>query len=436
MIKKERINQLVGSMGYDTINHTQKLMLESKNDNKILISSTGSGKTFAFLLSSVDYCDNNPEKTVLILAPSRELSSQIENVFRESKCGYNITCCYGGHSIRVEKRSLEYAPRIIVGTPGRILDHVTSKNFNVDSVGLLIFDEFDKLLEFGFEQQMEDIVNRLPNIEKRILSSATKANHYPAYIEKYTFEVIENETQMAADRMNHWLIKVSTHTKKEALFALLCKVAHEPTIVFCNFREVSEDVSDYLYDNFVENEFFHGGMEQFDRERALAKFKNGSCNVLVSTDLAARGIDISDVKNIIHYHTSSNIESYVHRNGRTARVDKSGDIYSIIVDGERHPDYIDDISTEIDLDYNKKTAPIPSYKTIYFGTGKKDKLSKVDIVGFLCQKGGIEKTDIGMIELKDYHCFAAIKQHLAKSVLDRVVAEKIKGKRAKIALSK
>ncbi len=436
MITQTRIDHLVSSMGYDTINHTQKLMLESKNDNKILISSTGSGKTFAFLLSSVDYCDSNPTKTVLILAPSRELSSQIENVFRESKSGYNITCCYGGHSIRVEKRSLLYAPRIIVGTPGRILDHVTSNNFDVNSVGLLIFDEFDKLLEFGFEQQMQDIVDRLPNIEKRILSSATKANEYPAYIDKFNFEVIENQTQMAASRMNHWLIKVDTHTKKEALFALLCKVGHEPTIVFCNFREVSEDVSDYLYDNNVENEFFHGGMEQFDRERALAKFKNGSCNILVSTDLSARGIDISDIKNIIHYHTSANIESYVHRNGRTARIDKSGDIYSIIVDGERHPEYIDDISTEIDLDYRLNVAPTPSYQTIYFGTGKKDKLSKVDIVGFLCQKGGIEKTDIGVIELKDFHCFVAVKYDLAKSVLKKIIPEKIKGKRSKIALSK
>lgn len=437
MIQEKRKEELISNMGFKELNPTQLLFLDSQSKNKILISETGSGKTFAFLLSAVDYCDNHPEKIVLILVPSRELSSQIESVFRNSKSGYNITCCYGGHSVRVEKRSLEYLPRIIIGTPGRVLDHLASKTIDASSVGLLIFDEFDKLLEFGFDDEMSQITSRLSNVENRILSSATKSDIYPNYISQHTFDTIENQQSHAAGRMNHWKVYTHSHSKLEVLHALICRVGHEPTIVFCNFREVSEEVSDYLYDNFVENEFFHGGMEQFDREKALLKFRNGSCNVLLSTDLVARGIDISDVKNIIHYHVPSSQDSYIHRNGRTARVDKSGDIYLIIDSAKPSvPEYVNEISVEVELDYTNLVAPHPKYTSIYFGMGKKDKLSKVDIVGFLCQKGGLSKSDIGVIELKDYHSFAAVKFELAKETLKNISTEKIKGKRTKMALSK
>lgn len=424
-------------MGFEKLNHTQEMLVNATSNNQIIISATGSGKTFAFLLSAVDFCDNNSNGDVVILAPSRELASQIETVFRNAKSGYNITCCYGGHSIHVEKRSLAYEPRIIIGTPGRILDHITHKNFNTKRVGLLIFDEFDKLLEFGFEQEMQEIVTALPNIKRRILSSATQTETYPTYISKYEFETIINQQESSTDRMKHWRVYTQSHDKLETLFALVCKIAHEPTIIFCNFREVSEEVSDYLYDNHVENEFFHGGMEQFDRERALAKFKNGSCNILVSTDLAARGIDISDVKNIIHYHIPKSHDSYIHRNGRTARIDKSGDIYTIVEDAKPNiPEYVTDISEVVELSYKNLTSPEPVYSTIYFGMGKKDKLSKIDIVGFLCQKGEIQKNDIGIIELKDFHSFVAVKKELAKKVIKLVFPEKIKGKRTKIAISK
>lgn len=437
MIQEKRKQELISNMGFTELNPTQELFLNSQSENKILISETGSGKTFAFLLSAVDYCDNNPDEIVLILVPSRELSSQIESVFRNSKCGYNITCCYGGHSVRVEKRSLDYSPRIIIGTPGRVLDHLSSKSIDASTVGLLIFDEFDKLLEFGFDDEMQQITSRLSNVEKRILSSATKTDSYPDYISQNMFDIIENQQAKAAGRMNHWRVCTGSHSKLETLHALICKIGHEPTIVFCNFREVSEEVSDYLYDNFIENEFFHGGMEQFDREKALLKFRNGSCNVLLSTDLVARGIDISDVKNIIHYHIPSSQESYIHRNGRTARVDKSGDIY-LIIDSSKPsvPVYVNEISTEVELDYNNLTAPQPNYMSIYFGMGKKDKLSKVDIVGFLCQKGGLSKGDIGLIELKDFHSFVAVKYELAKPTLKKIFSEKIKGKRTKMAISK
>ncbi len=435
MIKQKRIKELVDNMGFKHLNPTQQSLIESKSDNKILISATGSGKTFAFLLCAVEYLEQN-SKDILILAPSRELSSQIEDVFRISKSGYNVTCCYGGHSIHIEKRSLDYSPRVIVGTPGRILDHIRKNNFNFKNIGMLIFDEFDKLLEFGFDDEMNDIVSALPNIDKRILASATKCEDFPKYIDKDSFEVVHTEISNPENRMQCKRVECGTHTKLETLFTLMCKIANEPTIVFCNFREVCEEVSDYMFDLYLENEYFHGGMEQFDREKALTKFKNGSCNVLVSTDLAARGIDISDVKNIVHYHIPETEETFIHRNGRTARIDKAGNVYLIVENDTELPEWTEKIQESETLNFSKQIPELPNYKTIYFGMGKKDKLSRIDIVGFLCQKGGIQKSDIGLIELKDHHCFVAVKEELAKQTVKRIFSEKIKGKRTKIAISK
>lgn len=434
----KRIDTIIKNLGFDSINPLQRAMVESDAKNRVLLSATGSGKTVAFLLPAIEFCDAEPNKRVLIIAPSRELALQIDTVLRAMKSEYSVSCCYGGHSVRIEKRSLEYNPQFIIGTPGRLLDHIEHNNIDPQSIGAIIFDEFDKLLELGFCEEMQAIISKLPNITHRTLTSATQSVEIPDFVGiKEDHQILDFLPHGASGELLIKRIEVKESDRLDTLFSLICMHKNDPIIVFCNYRESAEEVSDFLYDNYIENEFFHGGMEQFDRERSLAKFRNGSCTVLVSTDLASRGLDIPSIKNIIHYHIPLSEDAFIHRNGRTARMNSEGTAF-VMADSSNHktPDYIKNISDVFEVDMSSKKAPVPLFKSVYIGLGKKDKLSKVDIVGFLCQKGGIAKNDIGIIELKDFHSFAAVKFELADSVVKRVSKEKIKGKTTKIEISK
>lgn len=434
----KRVDTIIKNLGFDAINPLQRAMVESNVTNRVLLSATGSGKTVAFLLPAIELCDKDPEKRVLIIAPSRELALQIESVLRAMKSDYSVTCCYGGHSIHIEKRSLEYTPQFIIGTPGRLLDHIEHNNIDPQSIGTIIFDEFDKLLELGFCEEMEAIVSKLPFITNRTLTSATQSVEIPPFVEMgEDYQILDFLPHGASGELSIKRVDVKESDKLETLFSLICMHQNDPTIVFCNYRESAEEISDFLYDHYIENEFFHGGMEQFDRERSLAKFRNGSCTVLVSTDLASRGLDIPAIKNIIHYHIPLSQDAFVHRNGRTARMNCEGSAF-VMADGsnDRTPDYIKEIPEIFPVNLSAKKPPTPLFKSVYIGLGKKDKLSKVDIVGFLCQKGGLAKSDIGVIELKDFHSFAAVKFELADKIVKRVAKEKIKGKSTKIEISK
>ena len=440
------IKKIIDTLGFESLNPMQEAMLNCDADNRMLLAPTGAGKTLAFMLPTIEKIESNTNGVqVIIISPSRELSLQIETVFRSTKCGESITCVYGGHSTHTEIRSLEYFPKFVVGTPGRLLDHLLHSKIDGSTVQHLIFDEFDKLLEMGFSDEMSQIVENLPNVRYRILTSATKALERPQFIKNNNFETIDFLTGSASGELVTKKIRCDKDDRLPVLVDLLKQIGMEQSIVFCNFREQAVEVSDYLYDLHIESEYFHGGMEQFERERALTKFRNKSVNILVSTDLAARGLDIPNMKHIIHFELPTDSRAFVHRNGRTARVTEEGTAYlmltkdsyvDVMAEGGGNLSWVEDIDAELmKVEPSDKEVPMPDWITVYIGKGRKDKLSKIDIVGFLCQKGGIVKSDIGVIELKDNHSFVAVRWDLAKDLVYKVRDEKIKNMKAKISLS-
>ncbi len=427
------IKKVLESLKIQELNPMQKAALEIATNQKdlILLSPTGSGKTIAFLLPMIlNLKPDNGTIQALILAPSRELALQINSVFQQISVAWKSCCCYGGHSITEEKKSiLGNKPAIIIGTPGRITDHIAKGNFDPSTIHMLIIDEFDKSLELGFHEQMEEIIDQLPNLKKRILLSATDAEEIPEFTGiqgTVKLDFLDHQTSLE-DRLTVKRIVSPAKDKLDTLFNLLCSLNNKSSIVFCNHRDAVDRVHKILSEKKLETEKFHGGMEQPDREKSLYKFRNGSCNILISTDLAARGLDITDIENVIHYHLPINEEAYTHRNGRTARWDATGTSYVIVNESEQLPSYVPyDIAT-VELLMHTSRPPKSKWITLYIGKGKKDKLSKMDIAGFLHKKGSLAREDIGQIDVKDHYSFVAIKRAKANQLFHLIQGEKIKG---------
>lgn len=432
--EKERIGRALAHAGIESLNEMQQAVWEAgTGKDMILLSPTGSGKTLAFLLPLLSTLTDEEKKIqALIVAPSRELALQIETVFRSLGTGYKVNCCYGGHPLRTEKKSLEHPPTVLIGTPGRIVDHLERGNIDLDTVRTLILDEFDKSLELGFTAEMKEILSHLPHLRRRVLTSATAAVEIPAFTgvtAPVRLSFLSDTPQ--AKGLTVRVVKSPVKDKLETLYKLLGELKGESALVFCNLREAVERVSRYLTEQGVENEFFHGGMEQPERERALSHFRNGSATVFISTDLAARGLDIPEVKNVIHYHLPINEEGYIHRNGRTARMEAEGNAYMLLNEVETVPEYIFREPDEFFLpEVAKKPVP-PQWVTLTINRGKRDKLSKKDVVGFLFQKGGLEKDELGVVEIKESCAYAAVRRDKMAGLLTRIRDEKIKNMKAK-----
>lgn len=405
----------------------------------VLLSATGSGKTLAFLLPLVQSFDPAKKQTqALIIVPSRELALQIEQVFRSMATGYKITCCYGGHLRETEENNLIQPPALIVGTPGRLADHIRRGNITTDSITTLVLDEFDKSLELGFIDEMSFIIGSLPAINKRLLTSATRAVEIPDFIglsdpAELDFLDLENENSAG---LAVQVVRSENKDKLETLFRLICYLGNRSMIIFCNHRDAVERTSNYLSDQGINNEFYHGGMEQQQRDSALCKFRNGSTNVLVTTDLAARGLDIPNIRYIIHYHLPDTEASYTHRNGRTARMEASGTAILLLSEAEEMPAYIPETADAIELPESSPLPEKPKWVTLFIAAGKKDKVNKIDIVGFLAQKGELKKEDIGLIEVKDYFAFVAVRKVQAAKLLRQIKDERIKNKKVRIDIAK
>jgi len=436
-MKQEQIEQALKSLKIENLNPMQEASLRANSQGKdvVLLSPTGSGKTLAFLLPLL--LELKPENNTiqsLVLVPSRELALQIESVFKSMNTGYKTCCCYGGHPISDEKKSiLGNHPAIIIGTPGRINDHLGKGNFIPDTIHTLVIDEFDKSLEYGFQDEMSEIIAQLPGLKKRILLSATDAEEIPDFTglnETIKLDFLEPEEQSV--RLKLMKVLSPDKDKLETLFRLLCTLGSSSTIVFCNHRDAVERVSDYLASKGLYNEYFHGGMEQPDRERALYKFRNGSCHVFVSTDLASRGLDIPEIENIIHYHLPINEDAFTHRNGRTARWEAEGTSYIILNEDETLPAYVTEEPETFELSEKVSRPAQPLWVTLYIGKGKKDKVNKIDIVGFLYKKGKLTKDDIGQIDVKEHFAFVAIRRSKLNQTLNLIQGEKIKGTKTKI----
>lgn len=428
------------SMGIESLNTVQTTMLNdySNYSDIMLVSSTGSGKTLAYLLPMLKYTTFSDDKTsVVIVVPTRELALQIEEVLRRVKGEIRVVCCYGGHSSSVEKRSLAYAPHIVVGTVGRVLDHIVSGAIKASSVNTVILDEFDKSLELGFSEEMGEIFNKLKNVKKRVLISATNFSDIPSFVKfSKDYHLLNfGKEETLTPQITSKIVETDGARVRNKLFDLICEQEGGKTVVFCNFREVTEEIAEYLERNGVEASYFHGAIEQRDREWVMTKFKNHSCNVLVTTDLASRGIDVEGIKCVIHYQMPQSLEAFIHRNGRTARMGNDGVSYILKQNEMKLGAYVPDTLERYTPKRFETYSYKPEYVTVYIGRGKKDKLSRIDVIGFFCQKGGIDKSDIGMIDLKDFMCYVAVKREVVNELLKMVSNEKIKGKKCKIALS-
>ena len=438
--KKYSIENILSNFKIDALNEMQQASIDAnkKEADVILLSATGSGKTLAFLLPVLELLDDENKNTqALIVVPSRELAIQIEQVFRTMSTGYKVTCCYGGHKRETEENNLVEPPALIIGTPGRLADHIRRGNITVDSIEVLVLDEFDKTLELGFLEEVSFIINSLKHLKKRMLTSATEAVEIPDFLglknpARLNFlNEGEDDTGLA--------IKTVISDEKDklvTLFKLICYLGNRPTIIFCNHRESVERISNLLAAKGINNEFYHGGMEQQERDSALCKFRNGTTNVLVTTDLASRGLDIPNIRYIIHYHLPHTEDAFTHRNGRTARMEASGTAILILNEEENIPPYIQSDVEQIKLPEVDIIPEKPKWSTLFIAAGKKDKVNKVDIVGFLSHKAELKKEDIGLIEVKDFFSFVAVRKTKMGHTLQLIKNEKIKNKKVKIEIAK
>lgn len=433
-------NTILSHFNIKELNEMQKASLEAiaKPNDVVLISPTGSGKTIGFLLPTLQLLNTDINGVqVLIIVPSRELAIQIEQVFKQMKTNFKINCCYGGHSVRIEENNLQHPPAVLVGTPGRISHHLRRKNLNVDSVHTLILDEFDKSLEFGFKDEMEFIIQQCKHIKKRILTSATKIDDIPSFVGLRN-HIELNYTTEHTDLKSALIIKsvrVEGDDKLEALMLLLGKIQAKSTIVFCNHRDAVNRISEQLELYKVDHGFYHGGLEQIDREKTLIKLRNGSVNLLITTDLAARGLDIPEIEAVIHYQLPTTEDTMIHRNGRTARMSAQGTAYFLLDINDHLPKFLETTPIEESL---PKTLILPApceWKTLYIGAGKKDKINKMDIVGMLLQKGQLQKDELGKIEVLDHSAYVAIKANKIIKTLQLIRDEKIKNKKMKMDIS-
>ena len=409
----------------------------AKGKDVILLAPTGSGKTLGFLLPVLKGLKTEVKGVqALILVPSRELALQIEQVFKAMGTGFKVNCCYGGHAVKVERNNLAQAPAVLIGTPGRIAYHLKHENFDESTITSLVLDEFDKALEFGFQDDMSYIIGKLRSLQQRFLTSATKMEVIPDFAGVRNAAEIDflNSAAVTPDLKLRKVI-TTAEEKLNTLFKLICKIGDERTLIFCNHRETVDRISDLLIDKDLAHDIFHGGMEQDERERALLKFRNGSIKLLITTDLASRGLDIPEVQYIVHYQLPYTEDAFLHRNGRTARMNAKGTAYLIMADDEKYPFLSGNIETEVLKEKGYKLPNDSEWQTLYIAAGKKDKVNKIDIVGLLLKKGGLQKEDVGLIEVKDQSSYVAVKRKMSHKVLAALASERIKNKKVKIEIA-
>ena len=433
------MNYELSRLGISALNAMQQDTLQTvrKGASVVLLSPTGSGKTLAYLLPLLQKLDAKSDKLqALVIVPSRELATQTVDVARRLCPELRAAACYGGRPAMEEHQQMRgLRPHLVAATPGRLLDHLGKGNLLPDDVQTLVIDEFDKSLELGFRQQMQGIISLLPYLQQRILLSATDTEDIPAFVGNKNYVQLNFLDEESDDRISLRLVKSPEKDKLQTLYRLLCTLGTQKSLVFVGYRESVERVGKYLEQQGIMADIFHGGMEQRDRERALYRFMNSSCNVLVSTDLASRGLDITAVDNIIHYHLPSSEEACTHRNGRTARWDMQGNAYFILGPEERLPDYIaEDIEPYV-LPANVPPPAKPLWVTLYIGKGKKDKISRGDIVGFLTKQGGLESNQIGRIDVLPHWSYVAVERAVSRDLLARIKGLKIKGQKTIYALA-
>lgn len=434
------ISQLIAKAGI-TPNGMQTATIDAVQNGSgdvIVLSSTGTGKTLAYLLPVAAQTDTTSTTLqTLVVVPGRELALQSDTVLKSIGSGIRSMAVYGGRPTMDEHRLLhQQRPQIIFGTPGRINDHIAKGNIDVQRLAFLVIDEFDKCLDMGFQQEIETLLHSIPVKTRRILLSATQPEKMEATMNDYssghkiTTLDFRPDDDVATDRIKVLAVHSEEKDKLPALAQLLGQIGQESSVVFLNYRDAVERVTNYLLEQGFSAIAYHGALEQKEREEHLYLFANHSVNTLVSTNLGSRGIDIPDINNIIHYHLPESEQDYIHRIGRTARWDKTGRTFFLLGPEETLPEYVDADVEDYNLSDHADEAPtLPPMVTIYIGKGKKDKISKGDIVGFLCKCGGLQSKDIGRIDVYDNYAYVAVARLQAPKMLKKVKGQKIKGQK-------
>jgi superfamily II DNA/RNA helicase len=433
------IDRVLQNINIDSLNEMQQNMLKTieEKSNVLLLSPTGTGKTLGFLLPLVDLLDEKETRVqAMILAPSRELALQIEQVFKSMGIGFKVNCCYGGHDMQIEKNNLSQPPAVLIGTPGRIVDHIRNGRIDTSAIKTLVLDEYDKCLEFGFTETISYIMKVLPNLTRRILTSATPAIEIHGFIGLTNPVTLNYLTNDAPENLNVKIVDTPVDNRLDTLFRLVCKIGNRSTLIFCNQRDTVDQISSLLWDKGVPNNVFHGGLDQTLRERTLIKFRNGSHSILVTTDLASRGLDIPEIEHIIHYNLPENEKVFTHRNGRTARMHASGTSYLLVNERETVPSFLKEKPAFENLPSKAIIPAETDWVTLYISAGKKEKISKMDIAGLLMQKGKLNKDEVGLIDVLDHVSYVAVKRTKVEQLLEIIGNAPIKKQKVKIEVAR
>ncbi len=408
----------------------------AKSTNSMLLAPTGSGKTLAYLIPLVNQLqEDNSFVQALVVVPSRELAIQIEQVFKSLKTTFKVSTFYGGHPVKTEQNSLRDAPAVIIGTPGRLSDHIVRKSFDPKNIHLVVLDEFDKSLQFGFHEQIRVIFENLSGNQKHLLTSATKLERLPDFLPFENLVTVNYLKDSVDSKLSLKLVRTSSVEKAERLMRLAAGFGQEACLVFCNHREAVNRISSLLSEHDFEHVVLHGGMDQLDREKNLIKFRSGTHTLMIATDLASRGLDIPEIKHVVHYQLPPKENAFIHRNGRTARMEAYGEGYLVLAHDESLPDYLGDGLEELELPEAYLVPAPSSLVCVYISAGKKDKISKGDIVGLLTKKGGLDSEDIGLITLMDQASYVAVNREKASKMLEKVNGEKLKKVKIKIEIA-
>ncbi|MCH5228133.1 MAG: DEAD/DEAH box helicase [Muribaculaceae bacterium] len=442
MKEKEILEGVKTRLGIEQLNAMQQEMMKRATDGQdiMLLSPTGSGKTLAFTLPVLKLMKPSTGRIqCVVIAPSRELVIQIASVMREAGKIFRVVALYGGHKVEDEVNSLKVTPDIVVATPGRLLDHSVRHNLELLPVRMLVLDEFDKTLELGFEEEMGKLMKRMKNVSRIILTSATKADTLPEFLNLDNPVIVDysSKTEEVRGRMNVRRVVTDSNDKLEGLLTLLHnlnagKASAEKAMIFVNHRESAMRVYEFLRKNKVAAVLYHGALEQRERETAVALFNNGSRPIIVATDLAARGLDIEKVKSVIHYHQPLTEESYIHRNGRTARVEEEGDIYLLVGPDEELKEFVASDGDFI-LEGKREADLSQKFMTLYISGGKREKLSRGDILGFLVKECNVPAADVGKIDVFDHYSLVAVKEDKVAGILNAAEDKRLKGEKRRIS---
>ncbi len=435
-------------LGYQQMTAIQaKALPPALSGNDIIgQAKTGGGKTAAFgipLLNKLNPRDFGAQS--LIICPTRELATQvakeIRNLARYQPNIKVVTLC-GGQSIGPQIGSLEHGAHVIVGTPGRLKDHLRKKTLILTRATTLVLDEADRMLEMGFVDDIEDIIKDLPEKRQTLLFSAT----FPENIKKLSARFQTNPMQIVVESIHseqhieQQFFLCKKNEKRESLLTLLHHFQPNGAVVFCNTKQTVRDVCEHLNNENISVKALHGDMEQRDRDQVLIEFKQQSCQVLVATDVAARGLDIDDLPAVVNFELPRDPDIYTHRIGRTGRAGKSGLAINLFTDSERYKieaisefqqRKIDYKSVDALPDNNKYMQP-PAYATLCISAGRKQKVRPGDILGALTKDAGIDGSAVGKIEVLENSAYVAIERHTADNALGRLINGKIKGRKFKV----